>query len=660
MDRLVFRPRDQMDQIFGRDPSPGKNKQLRVRYRMNGLHATLVLDFNVENKIPVPFLLLAPKKQFLRIHSAMYGHPAGATKTGRMCVDVSEILQSFIDQNGGSYLLISAYTPLYRLLGDPCPGYTKDLRIEFEIVGRSGQLIYSEIRGHLTKRLMLQTSPCVAPILYIQSAFYGITPSSRKDRLDFIAKQLKRIDMIDHRRVQGLPVQPEDILFLRNRGLLLEQRTIYQNAPTKFIDVSEKLQRLADKGRYQLHLDKDSFDPNTVFGNPSPGHPKILEVLIDCQGHDSERLTDSVEMMDTGFTRNFITVKKNRFNIPVNDFPIFRQNDDMNNKVPNNGEKMKRHQQLKYQGIRASANIGGLQMMSIDDPSSFSTSQELLKNSPSIESMLSFSKPNISASAKGKKSSSRDKKQIVENDQERDPTVNRRPFADLLVPVTNTPIGGGIRGSLDMGLFGDDLFGDAETEAVQEVVVNDAERPDKPQVLGGLHGGGNTGFGNNHRHEQLLALQELQQNYRAKYGDMEDKERLEATANTNRPIIGYKGVLQESLNFQTNYVAPLIIVKRATYGELRDLNNCIDVTRDIQYMVKGRVLDITREVNLNEVFHKDPSPGRRKQLKIEYIMRGFRGNLRVREKNDCVVANVELGYPPLPPPDDENHIAYDS
>ena len=49
------------------------------------------------------------------------------------------------------------------------------------------------------------------------------------------------------------------------------------------------------------------------------GTPKILEVSLDCQGHDAERLTESNEMMDNGYARNFITVKKGRFNILVED-----------------------------------------------------------------------------------------------------------------------------------------------------------------------------------------------------------------------------------------------------------------------------------------------------------------------------------------------------
>lgn len=36
-------------------------------------------------------------------------------------------------------------------------------------------------------------------------------------------------------------------------------------------------------------------------------------------GHDSERMAESNEMQDTGFMRNFVTVKSSRFSIVVQD-----------------------------------------------------------------------------------------------------------------------------------------------------------------------------------------------------------------------------------------------------------------------------------------------------------------------------------------------------
>lgn len=45
-------------------------------------------------------------------------------------------------------------------------------------------------------------------------------------------------------------------------------------------------------------------------------------------------------------------------------------------------------------------------------------------------------------------------------------------------------------------------------------------------------------------------------------------------------------------------------------------------------------------VDLNKLFLKDPSPGKRKALRIDYVTRGFTGNLRIRELNDKLVAGI--------------------
>lgn len=530
-DRIAFKPRQSMTDYFQTDPNPGKNKQLRMRYRIDGSFAMLVLDFDLLGKIPVPFLLLAPQKQYLRIYSATYGHPQGRTRDGRMSLDVSETLQSLVDQNGGGYLNIGCYNPLSRLIGDPCPGYTKDLKIEFEIVGRAGELRYSEIRGHLTKRILLQSAPAIAPILYISSAFYGVTPSSRKDRLDLIHRELRKIDLIEHRRSQGLPVQPDEVRLLRQRPKFVKQREMFLNSPTKFIDVSMKLQRMADEGKYQLTLDKLTFDPNHVFGNPLPGQPKILEVMIDCQGHDAERLTTTHEMMDTGFSRNFITVKKHRFNIMVED------------------QIVQSVEEAQLQKRREREEMEPLML----------TTQSFVANSPMNISMKSGS---------NKRSFSPPK-----------PTQHQQNNSSSSSPMLSM---------------------------IQLPPLSSAHS------------------------NQVQPLQQQQQ-----------------------PIV-YRGVMQESLIFQTDYAAPLIIIKRATYGELNNLTKCIDVTGEIQGQVRGRVLLIEREVDLHRLFKMDPSPGRKKQLIISYMARGFTGNIRVREKEDCLVAAIELGYPPMPPPDDDN------
>ena len=56
--------------------------------------------------------------------------------------------------------------------------------------------------------------------------------------------------------------------------------------------------------------------------------------------------------------------------------------------------------------------------------------------------------------------------------------------------------------------------------------------------------------------------------------------------------------------------------------------------------VVGRTLVLDNNVDLNKLFLKDPSPGKRKVLRIDYVTRGFTGNLRIRELNDKLVAGI--------------------
>jgi hypothetical protein len=324
-----------------------------------------------------------------------------------------------------------------------CQGYIKDLRIQFEILGRKGSVRYPESRGHLSKRLSILSSPTVAPLLYIPTATYGITPTGRKDRLDALMKVLTKIQYLEHQKREGIPLSTEDFLLVKKKPYYQQQKETFLNAEIRFIDISTKVQKIADSGKNILLLDAATFDPNAAFGNPYPGMPKILEIHVDCQGHDSERMTQSSEMTETGYARNYITVKNKRFNIVVED-------------------------------------------------------------------------------------------------------------------------------------------------------------------------------------EEVTGI----------------------------------GKMTETLSFATECSSPIIIVIRSTYGVLNDLSKVIDCTSEIQSLVKGNTLIVERELNLNSFFKMDPAPGRQKELSIEYITRGFQGNIRVREKNDLLVAAIELGYPPLPPPDDEKHVIH--
>ncbi len=48
----------------------------------------------------------------------------------------------------------------------------------------------------------------------------------------------------------------------------------------------------------------------------------------------------------------------------------------------------------------------------------------------------------------------------------------------------------------------------------------------------------------------------------------------------------------------------------------------------------------------------NPCVGIRKALKFQYVTRGILGCIRVREKDDNLIANVEIGYMPVPPRDE--------
>lgn len=106
-----------------------------------------------------------------------------------------------------------------------------------------------------------------------------------------------------------------------------------------------------------------------------------------------------------------------------------------------------------------------------------------------------------------------------------------------------------------------------------------------------------------------------------------------------------KGVMSESLLFQTLNVLPLMHIEKALFGHPSNNVKQFDVTSTIQNMVTGRLLEIGTEVDLAKTFG-DPCPGVRKVLKIFYCTRGFQGAVRVREKKGCLVAAVEIGFAP--------------
>jgi hypothetical protein len=173
-DRIAFKAHSNMQEYFGVDPSPGKPKQLRIRYRMHNIFGTLVFSVQADNTFPDWVLLQRPAQRNLRIIRANYGHPKGLTAQGRMSFDVQELIQGLVDVGGGSYLNITSMQPISPIFGDPCPGYPKDMRIEFEVMSTFGEDTFDVVRGHLRRRIHIEATPIIAPIILI-SKFQIVT-----------------------------------------------------------------------------------------------------------------------------------------------------------------------------------------------------------------------------------------------------------------------------------------------------------------------------------------------------------------------------------------------------------------------------------------------------------------------------------------------------
>ena len=95
-----------------------------------------------------------------------------------------------------------------------------------------------------------------------------------------------------------------------------------------------------------------------------------------------------------------------------------------------------------------------------------------------------------------------------------------------------------------------------------------------------------------------------------------------------------RGRLAESLLFRCNNVLPIIRINSAAYGNLNDVSRLIDVTPEIAGLVKGRELLLAKDVNLVDLFIRDPCPGQQKQLRVDYTVTGFQGNLRLKVDNN--------------------------
>ena len=319
-DRISFAFGHDIDALFS-DPAPQKEKQIRIRYRMRQKFGLIIVLVSASNQVKKAVRLMAVPQRLLTIHRASYGHPKGRSSTGRMSYDVTETMQGLADVHGGSFLSIPHDQSLSSLLGDPCVGYNKDLVVEYEMEGTNGVEVLKETGGHISSRkdAIIGRLPVISPIISVESAFYGITPLGRKEKLAEISKFLARIRAVEYQMEQGLPISHADNLLRKQKHELEVEQNVYRNLHTHFIDITSKIQRIIETNVFHICLPKETFDPNLQFTNPSPGVRKLLEVNLRVVGHDSERRTSSVELTRGGSFCNYISATFQRFLIAVND-----------------------------------------------------------------------------------------------------------------------------------------------------------------------------------------------------------------------------------------------------------------------------------------------------------------------------------------------------
>ncbi len=128
--------------------------------------ATWIYDLFVNGNSPPD--LLANK--------AIYGHPRGPTH-GRGAFDVTEQIQARVDSRGGHFLEIRDDESLTEIFGDPQEGKEKELSIDYELMGQTGEAKGLEVFFSV---LVLLTPNSILYIAYTNSMSMGNRSASSR------------------------------------------------------------------------------------------------------------------------------------------------------------------------------------------------------------------------------------------------------------------------------------------------------------------------------------------------------------------------------------------------------------------------------------------------------------------------------------------------
>ena len=275
----------------------------------------------------------------LVIHSASYGQPGGSAAQGggvsRGAFDITEMLQARVDANGGAYLKITHDEHIPTVFGDPSPGKTKDLMLNFEIKGTKGEIHESELNNYLIREVNVYAQPVVAPLLLIKKAYWGLTPESLKKKKKAVTNTLFEIKSLKRARNDGQVLSREELAKIKEEGELQARHRKLNECRCDYVDVTELLQRCIEKeggnhltlwGRNRPYgrVYPAGFKPgetvnlNDLFScNPMPQQPKQLIIKYEIPGHDAERTANSEEVTPAGFQRNYIRTNQGKVVLDV-------------------------------------------------------------------------------------------------------------------------------------------------------------------------------------------------------------------------------------------------------------------------------------------------------------------------------------------------------
>jgi hypothetical protein len=69
----------------------------------------------------------------------------------------------------------------------------------------------------------------------------------QRERIHMVSKEIAKINAIEHRRSLGMLVQAHEVKVIKDKPQLVADKKMFKEMPIEFVDISKKLQILADK-----------------------------------------------------------------------------------------------------------------------------------------------------------------------------------------------------------------------------------------------------------------------------------------------------------------------------------------------------------------------------------------------------------------------------